>query len=102
MSLAKHYRNLNVKSKLRLIVMATVTAALLCACAAVFVYVRIAQRDSIRNDLGVMAEMVAANSTAALSFEDSKVGDEILSSMSVKHQIVAARILTADDRTLAS
>ena len=102
MSLAKKYRNLNVKPKLRLIIMATVTVALLCACAAVLVYVRIAERDSMRNDLAVMAEMVGANSTAALSFEDSKVGDEILASLSVKHQIVAARILTAGGRTLAT
>jgi signal transduction histidine kinase/DNA-binding response OmpR family regulator len=102
MSLATKYRNLNVKPKLRLIIMATVTAALLCACVAVLVYVRVAERDSMRNDLAVMAEMVGANSTAALSFEDSKVGDEILSSLSVKRQIVAARILTAGGRTLAS
>jgi hypothetical protein len=45
--------------------MATVTAALLCACAAVLVYDRIAARDSMRNDLAVMAEMLGANSTAA-------------------------------------
>ncbi len=54
--------------------MATVTAALLCACAAVLVYDRIAARDSMRNDLEVMAEMLGANSTAALSFEDAASG----------------------------
>jgi signal transduction histidine kinase/DNA-binding response OmpR family regulator len=102
MKLMDRYRNLSVRHKLRLIVMTTVTAALLCACAAVVVYDRVAARESMRNDLGVMAEMLGANSTAALSFEDGKVGEEILSSLRVKRQIVAARILTADGRTLAS
>jgi signal transduction histidine kinase/CheY-like chemotaxis protein len=102
MSLANTYRNLNVRLKLRLIVMATVTAALLCACAAVLVYDRIAERESMRNDLEVMAEMVGANSTAALSFEDSRVGEEILSTLRVKRQIVAARILTPAGRSLAA
>jgi signal transduction histidine kinase/DNA-binding response OmpR family regulator/HPt (histidine-containing phosphotransfer) domain-containing protein len=89
------YRDLSVRHKLRLIIMTAVTAALLCACAAVLVYDRIAARNSMRNDLAVMAEMVGANSTAALSFEDAQVGTEILSSLRVKRQIVSARILTA-------
>jgi len=102
MKLAKTYRNLSVRHKLRLIVMATVTATLLGACAAVLVYDRIATRDSMANDLAAMAEMLGANSTAALSFEDVKVGEEILSSLRVKRQIVAARIITPGGRSLAS
>ena len=102
MSLAIQYRNLEVRHKLRLIVMATVTAALLCACAAVLLYDRIAARDSMRNDLAVMADMLAANSTAALSFDDAQVASELLSSLRVKRQIVAARILNSKGSTLGS
>jgi signal transduction histidine kinase/DNA-binding response OmpR family regulator len=102
MSLANTYRNLNVRYKLRLIIMATVTAALLCACAAVLSYDRIAARDSMRNDVEVMAQMLGANSTAALSFDDARSGEEILSSLRLKHQIVAARILTAAGRPFAA
>jgi two-component system sensor histidine kinase/response regulator len=102
MNLANTYRNLNVRHKLRLIIMSTVTGALLCACAAILVYDRIAARASMRNDLDVMAEMLGANSTAALSFDDAQVGTEILSSLRVKRQIVAARIISAGGRPLAS
>src|SRR5208282_1934618 len=56
-NIARQYRNLAVRQKLRLVIMVTVTAALLCACAAVLVYDRIAARDSMQNDLGVLAEM---------------------------------------------
>lgn len=102
MSSAKMFQKMNVRHKLRLIIMATVTAALLCACAAVLVYDRIAARDSMRNDLQVMAKMLGANSTAVLSFEDQQVGEEILSSLHVKRQIVAAGIFTAGGHLLAS
>jgi signal transduction histidine kinase/DNA-binding response OmpR family regulator len=81
--------------------MTTVTAALLCACAAVIVYDRVTARASMRNDLAVMAEIMGENSTAALSFEDAQVANEILSSLRVKRQIVSARILTASGLRLA-
>jgi signal transduction histidine kinase/CheY-like chemotaxis protein len=97
----RNYRNLNVRHKLRLIVMVTVTAALLCACAAVLAYDRYAARDAMRNDLEAMAEMLGANSTAALTFDDGKVGNEILSTLRAKHQIVAAKILTVGGHPLA-
>jgi signal transduction histidine kinase/DNA-binding response OmpR family regulator len=102
MNLTTKYKNLSVRLKLRLMIMASVTAALLCACAAVLLYDRHATRELMRNDLEVMTKMVGANSTAALSFEDAKDGAEILSSLRLKHQIVAARILTAGGRSLAS
>jgi signal transduction histidine kinase/CheY-like chemotaxis protein/HPt (histidine-containing phosphotransfer) domain-containing protein len=102
MSLAYKYRNLNVRHKLRLIIMTSVTAALLCACAAVILYDRISARQTMRSDLEVMAQIMGANSTAALSFEDARVGTEILSSLRVKRQIVAARILTATGKPLSA
>jgi len=97
----RRYRNLHVRHKLRLIIMVTVTAALLCACTAVLTYDRFAARDSMRNDMEAMAEMLSANSTAALSFNDAGVGLEILSTMRAKRQIVAAKILAAGGRPFA-
>jgi two-component system sensor histidine kinase/response regulator len=97
----RNYRNLGVRHKLRLLIMVTVTAALLCACAAVLIYDRVAARDSMQNDLEVMAEMLGANSTAALTFDDATAGEEILSSLRAKRQIVAAKLLTAGGLPLA-
>jgi signal transduction histidine kinase/CheY-like chemotaxis protein len=95
------YRNLPVRHKLRLVIMVTVTAALLCACAAMLAYDRVVARDSMRNDLDVLAEMLGANSTAALSFDDARVGAEILSTLRAKRHIVAAELFAADGRPLA-
>jgi signal transduction histidine kinase/DNA-binding response OmpR family regulator len=91
-----------VRHKLRLIVMGTVTLALLCACAAMLAYDRMAARSSMRNDLDVLAEMLGANSTAALSFNDGPVAAEILSTLRAKRHIVAAHIFAAGGRPLAS
>ena len=102
MRAANTYRNLPVRHKLRLIIMGTVTLALLCACAAVLTYDRMAARSSMRNDLDVLAEMLGANSTAALSFNDGPVAAEILSTLRAKRHIVAAEVFTAGGRPLAS
>ena len=95
------YRNLPIKQKLRLIIMVTVTVALLFACAAVLAYDRVAARSSMQNDLQVLAEMLSANSTAALSFDDAKTGTELLSTLSAKRQILAAQIFSAKGRPFA-
>jgi signal transduction histidine kinase len=81
--------------------MCSVTAALLCACAAVLAYDRFAARESMRDDLEAMAEMVGANSTAALSFDDARAGQEILSTLRAKRHIVSARIIDAAGGSLA-
>ena len=102
MSGAHTYCNLPVRHKLRLVIMVTVTAALLTACAAVLAYDRMAARNSMRNQLEALAEMLGANSTAALSFDDAHVGAEILSTLRANRQIVAAHIFGAKGLPLAS
>jgi signal transduction histidine kinase/DNA-binding response OmpR family regulator len=102
LNLSTHYRNLPVRHKLRLVIMVTVTSALLCACAAVLAYDRLAARQAIKNDLQVLGEIVCANSTAALSFEDPAVAKEILSTLRAQRHIVAAQIVTAAGRPLAT
>ena len=97
----RRYRNLSVRHKLRLVIMAAVTVALLSACGAIFAYDRFAARDAMRNDLDVMAEMLSANSTAVLSFGDTRAGKEILSTLRAKRQIVAATVFTASGSALA-
>ena len=45
MSIATRYRNLSIKHKLRLVIMVTVSCALMLACTAVLVYDQIAARE---------------------------------------------------------
>jgi signal transduction histidine kinase/CheY-like chemotaxis protein len=102
MSAGTRYRNLAVKQKLRLIVMATVSVALLLACATVLAYDQIAARDSMRNDLGVLADIFGANSSAALSFDDRPAGEELLSTLHAKQHVVAAFLYAANGKLFAT
>jgi two-component system sensor histidine kinase/response regulator len=101
MSIGAQYRDLPIRHKLRLIVMTTVGAALIVACGAVLVYDYYTLRDSLRRDLGVLAEMTGDNSTAALSFGDGKTAGELLSGLREKRSIVTAAIYSADGQLFA-
>ena len=102
MTIANRYRNLPVTNKLRLVIMLTLIASGVLACATVLAYDQTAARASMRNDLDVLAEIFSANSTAALSFKDRSAAEELLSTLRAKRPIVAAFIYTADGKQFAS
>ncbi|HXJ39059.1 MAG TPA: response regulator [Bryobacteraceae bacterium] len=89
------YRNLTIKGKLRLIIMATAGVALMMACAALLTYDQLAFRDSMRSDIGVLAEIVGSNSTAALSFSDSNDAAAILAGLKANRSITRAYFYSA-------
>jgi signal transduction histidine kinase/HPt (histidine-containing phosphotransfer) domain-containing protein/ActR/RegA family two-component response regulator len=89
------YRNLPIRHKVRLIIMATVSVSLLLICIGVIAYDQITCRVAMRNDLAIIAEMIGANSTGAISFDDARTAEELLRGLSAKRAIVSARIYTA-------
>src|SRR5580698_2046031 len=96
MRLSVAYSNLPIKYKLRHITMVTVGTALMVACTAVVAYDQVSFRDSMRNDLATLAEILGSNSTAMLSFGDQKSADELLSGLTAKPHITAAYIFSVD------
>jgi two-component system sensor histidine kinase/response regulator len=95
------YRNLPVKRKLQLIIMGTVGAALMFACAAILAYDQHEYRREMQDDLAIQGEIFASNSTAALSFGDEKTAREILSGLKAKRHILLALICTPDGTPFA-
>ena len=89
------YRNLPIKYKLHLLTLITGMAALTFAFGTVLAYYYVV-RDSTRNDLTVLAEIFGSNSTAALSFNDPKAAEELLSGLVAKRSILRAYLYTAD------
>jgi signal transduction histidine kinase/DNA-binding response OmpR family regulator len=81
--------------------MAIVGIALTTACGAILAYDQIACRDQMRADLGVLAEILGSNSTAALAFHDQDAGGELLSGLQAKQHIVAAYLYAADGTLFA-
>ncbi|MGB6946925.1 MAG: response regulator [Bryobacteraceae bacterium] len=102
MSWPVRYRDLPIRHKLRLIVMLTVGAALAVACGAVLMSHYYMQRDSLRRDLTVLAEITGDDSTAALSFGDRKTAEELLSGLKANRSIAMAAIYSADGKVFAS
>jgi two-component system, sensor histidine kinase and response regulator len=101
MKMGARYRNLPIRHKLRLIIMATVASALILACAAFLVYDQIGERRDLVDSTGVTAEMIGSNSTGALSFGDQKAASELLSALRAQRSMIAAALYTANGQLLA-
>ena len=96
------YRNLQIKRKLQLIIMLTVAAALIVACTAILAYDQYSDAQEMQRDLGILGEILASNSTAALSFGDQAAATEILSGLKAKPHIIRAEIYSVDGNPFAS
>jgi signal transduction histidine kinase/CheY-like chemotaxis protein len=88
-------RNCSLERKLQAIIMSTVIAALLLACAAQLASETVSQRDAMKTDMHLLARMIGENSTAALSFGDQKSAFELLQGLKAQPSVVAAAIYSA-------
>ena len=66
------FGNLSISLKLRLIIIATSSIALLLACAAFVAYDQVATRRWLASDLTSQTKMVANSVTAAIAFNDRR------------------------------
>ena len=94
-------RNVPIRQKLMLIALLTTGGTLLFAGAALIFFNVERFKEEMKDDLTTLAQIVAQNSTAALSFGDRAAGAETLRSLSVRKPIVAAGLYDKDDRLFA-
>lgn len=83
-------RNLSIKRKLTLIIMAATTLALLLISGGFVAYELITFRQAMSRDISTLAEIIGNQSTAALTYDDETTANEILGSLKAKQHIVAA------------
>jgi len=95
------FKDLSIKWKLMLLMMLTSCAALLLACLAFMTYELVTMRQTMAQELETLAGIIADNSTATLSFKDTKAAEETLATLGAKPQIMAAAIYGPDDAILA-
>lgn len=95
-------QHVSIKRKLMLIMMLTTIAALLLAAGVFVVYDRVTFRRSMVNDLAILAEIIGANSTAALTFNDPASAQETLAGLAAEPHILSAGIYAADGKLFAS
>lgn len=79
-----------IQLKLRRIILLTCGAVLILTSTAFFVYELITFRESTRNQVYMVGQIIAANSTAALAFDNSEDASEILNALKAEEHVVAA------------
>jgi PAS domain S-box-containing protein len=95
-------RDWSIERKLRLVVMATTSVALLCVCATVMVYSIIGFRQRVVDDMSAAGELVSANAVAALTFQDRQAATQMLGVLDAKPHISAAALYDRSGRLFAS
>lgn len=83
-------KNASIQHKLMKVIMLTSAAVLLLTCSAFFAYEFVTFRQNSIRQLSTLGEIIAANSTAALAFDDAQAAYEILSALKAEPHIVAA------------
>ena len=95
------YRNLSISHKLQGIVIVACGVALFVASAAFTICDRTTFLLAKTNDLIASAKMIGSNSTAALTFHDSRSAREILSALQAKQHVIHACIYDSAGKVFA-
>lgn len=95
------FRDIPIKQKLMLLIMAATTTALLLAGIGIVAADSLLFRSYLKRDLSTLARMVADNSTAALAFNDPQSARETLAALRAKAHLVTACIYRPDGTILA-
>jgi len=95
-------RNMTIKSKLISIIMAVCIVALFLAGAAFIIWQWFNIRRTMVHTLSTQARIIADNSKAALSFEDSEDAEGVLQALKAEPSIVFGAVYTKKDEIFAS
>lgn len=95
------FRAAPIKRKLILIIMLTSSVAFLLGGVAYLTYDLLTFRTLMARQLAVLAEIIGANSTAALSFNDPASAQETLAALAADENIVSTALYTKDGRIFA-
>ena len=98
----KKFRNISIRHKLTLIIVTISSVSLLLAGIAFITTDRINTHESIGNNLRTMADIIAANSAAALLFGDTLAAEENLGFLQAQQHIEAVVIFGLDGSEFVS
>src|SRR5216684_725758 len=96
-----NFRDYSIKKKLTLMNMVVSAATLLLACTAFGAYELITFRSDVVRSASIQAQIVGANSAAALLFNDAKSAENTLSALRAAPMILSGGIYTLTGEPLA-
>jgi len=91
-----------IKRKLTLIIMLTCSVALVLACAAILFFEIAGTKQILKHNTQVMAEVIGANSSAALSFKDKSAAKETLAALRAEPYVMSACLYNQDGEVFAT
>jgi len=91
-----------IKRKLTLIIMLTCSVALLVACAAILFFEHAGTRQILKHNTQVMADVIGANSSAALSFKDKSAAKETLAALRAEPYVLSACLYDQNGEVFAT
>ena len=94
-------RDMSIGRKVTVIILSVTAVSLLLACSVMVSYDLVVYRRAIVTNASTLADMVADNSTAALTFGDEKSAPDVLRSLRTQPHITAACLYTLDGKTFA-
>jgi diguanylate cyclase (GGDEF)-like protein len=95
-------RDISIRRKLTLLIVVISSVSLLIASIAFITTDRINAQQTVSDNLGTMADIIAANSSAALLFSDRVAAQETLSFLKSQQHIQSAAIYDRDEMEFAS
>ena len=95
-------RDISIRRKLTLLIVVISSVSLLIASIAFITTDRINAQQTVSDNLGTMADIIAANSSAALLFSDRVAAQETLSFLKSQQHIQSAAIYDSDEMEFAS
>jgi|GEM_PF-2832677 len=98
----RRWPQMGVRRKLLLMMQVTSGVAVLLACAVFMAYIWFNVRKVLARDLIVLADVIANNSTAALTFDDAAAGRETLQALRARPHILRADLYDRNGQLFAS
>src|SRR4030095_1416974 len=96
------FRDFSIRAKLLWIVMLTSSIALIAAGIAIVAYDSITFTQQKQNDLATQAAILAATSSAALEFNDTKAAKEYLAALKARPEVASAVMYDDKGKIFAS
>jgi signal transduction histidine kinase/CheY-like chemotaxis protein len=95
------FQDLPIRRKLTLLIVATGSIALVLASVALLVFMSMDLRKEALSEISTLAEVIGANTTAALTFQDRQAAEETLSALRADKRIVGAAVFGKDGSLFA-
>jgi signal transduction histidine kinase/DNA-binding response OmpR family regulator len=97
----RYFRDLSIRHKLTVLFMAISGFTALAVSAPTSIYDEFTSRRAVSRNLGILGEVLASNSTAALTFHDAEAARDVLRDLQADNNVIAACIYGVDGKPFA-